>query len=263
MVNENREDIDDIKSLLSQIGLSKGKSQKYAEALVLTHKVDSVTKFQRKVGSDIAGYSATLQLDTDDVELLEEYFKQPMNVSTPPPLSSPSTTANSSSASAVGGAATTTPTHWTCFMTHNWGIGNENHLKVKRINDALKTRGVIPWFDEERMSGDTRLKMVEGIENSDVIVVFITEAYRNKINQGDSRDNCRFEFKHAFEQKGAEFMIPVVMESGMRNARDWTGLLGAALSAHLYIDFSSAFTDDATFDAKVNELVSSIGALLP
>jgi membrane protein involved in colicin uptake len=76
LVNENREDIDDIKSVLSQIGLSKGKSQKYAEALVLTHKVNSVSKFQRKVGSDIAGYSATLQLDTDDVELLEEYFRQ-------------------------------------------------------------------------------------------------------------------------------------------------------------------------------------------
>ena len=118
LVNENREDIDDIKSVLSQIGLSKGKSQKYAEALVLTHKVDSVTKFQRKVGSDIAGYSATLQLDTDDVELLEEYFKQHMNVSTPPPppLSSPGTTANSSVVGAVGGASTRTSNHWTCFM---------------------------------------------------------------------------------------------------------------------------------------------------
>ena len=43
----------------------------------------------------------------------------------------------------------------------------------------------------------------------------------------------------------------------MRNAREWKGLLGAFLSSHLYIDFSSAFTDDAIFDAKVNELVSS------
>ena len=58
-VDDNREDIDDIKSLLSRIGLSEGKSQKYAEVLVLKHKVHSVTKFQRKVGSDIAGYSAT------------------------------------------------------------------------------------------------------------------------------------------------------------------------------------------------------------
>jgi hypothetical protein len=111
------EDIDELKSLLSRIGFSKGESQKYAEVLVLKHKVNTVSKFQRKVGSDIAGYSATLQLDSDDVELLEEYFKQHMNVSSPPPqLSSPGTTANSSVASAVGGASTRTPNHWTCFM---------------------------------------------------------------------------------------------------------------------------------------------------
>ena len=117
LVNDNREDIDDIKSLLSQIGFSRGESQKYAEVLVIKHKVNSVTKFQRRVGSDIAGYSATLQLDTDDVELLEEYFKRHMNVSTPAPrLSSPGTAVNSSVASAVGGASTRTPDHWTCFM---------------------------------------------------------------------------------------------------------------------------------------------------
>ena len=134
---------------------------------------------------------------------------------------------------------------------------------MKRINDAIKARGVIPWFDEERMSGETRQKMVEGIENSDVIVVFVTETYRDKVNQIDGRDNCLFEFNHAFEQKGPAVMIPVVMEPGMRNPRDWTGVLGAALSGHSYIDFSSAFTDDAIFDAKVKELVSSIAALLP
>ncbi len=116
---------------------------------------------------------------------------------------------------------------------------------------------------EERMSGDTRQQMVEGIENSDVIIVFITDTYRTKINQMDGCDNCKFEFKHVFEQKGPSLMIPVVMESGMRNARDWTGLLGAALSTHLYIDFSSAFTDDVVFDAKVNELLSRIHTLLP
>ena len=134
---------------------------------------------------------------------------------------------------------------------------------MKRINDAIKARGIVPWFDEERMSGETRQKMVDGIESSDVIVVFVTEAYRDKVNIDNGRDNCRFEFKHAFEQKGPELMIPVVMEPCMRNTREWKGILGASLSTHLYIDFSSAFTDDAIFDAKVKELVSSINALLP
>ena len=117
-VSEKRADIDAIKQLLETIGLSPSGSSRCAEILVVDQKVDSVVKFQRKVGSDIAGYSATLQLDTDDVELLEEYFKQHMNVSTPPPppLSSPGTAANSSVASAVGGASTRTPDHWTCFM---------------------------------------------------------------------------------------------------------------------------------------------------
>ena len=121
-VAEKQPDIDAIKQLLVTIGISLTDAGRHAESLVLDHKVNSVTKFQRKVGSDIAGYSATLQLDTDDVELLEEYFNQHTNVSTPPPppppprLSSPSSTANSSAASAVGGAATRTPNHWTCFM---------------------------------------------------------------------------------------------------------------------------------------------------
>ena len=115
-VSEKRADIDAIKQLLETIGLSPSGSSRCAEILVVDQKVDSVVKFQRKVGSDIAGYSATLRLDTDDVELLEEYFKRQMSVSTPPPLSSPGTTANSSVASAVGGASTRTPDHWTCFM---------------------------------------------------------------------------------------------------------------------------------------------------
>ena len=84
LVNENREDIDDMKSLLSGIGFSKSESQKYAEALVIKHKVNTVSKFQRKVGRNIATYSDALRLDTDDVELLEEYFRQHLNVSTPP-----------------------------------------------------------------------------------------------------------------------------------------------------------------------------------
>ena len=92
-------------------------------------------------------------------------------------------------------------------------------------------------------------------------MLFITEAYRDKVNIDNGRDNCRFEFQHAFEKKGPELMIPVVMEPCMRNVGDWTGVLGAALSAHLYIDFSTAFTDDAIFDAKVKELVRSIGCV--
>ena len=132
---------------------------------------------------------------------------------------------------------------------------------MKRINEAVQKRGLVTWFDENQLNGNTIDGMAKGIENSDVIVVFITDEYRNKVNGGESRDNCKFEFLHAHMQKGPELMIPVVMEPGMRNPREWTGALGFTLSTHLYVDFSSAFTEEALFDTKIDELVSKISAL--
>ncbi len=81
--------------------------------LVLDHKVDSEKKFHRKVRSDIAGYSAVLQLDADDVELLEEYF-QHMNASSSP---SPAITSGGASIASIGGGSVAkTQKHWNCFM---------------------------------------------------------------------------------------------------------------------------------------------------
>ena len=36
-------------------------------------------------------------------------------------------------------------------------------------------------------------------------------------------------------------MIPVVMENGMRDQKEWKGTLGAVLGSHKYVDFSEAF----------------------
>jgi len=42
------------------------------------------------------------------------------------------------------------------FLTHDWGKdteGRDNHKRVSRINVALQKRGIITWFDEDRMEG--------------------------------------------------------------------------------------------------------------
>ena len=41
------------------------------------------------------------------------------------------------------------------------------------------------------MEGLVRDKMVEGVENTESMVVFITEAYQNKVNGPDMKDNCK------------------------------------------------------------------------
>ena len=49
------------------------------------------------------------------------------------------------------------------FLTHAWGddIGkHHNHERVAKINEELKKRGVITWFDGEKMKGSFIIKRV-------------------------------------------------------------------------------------------------------
>lgn len=125
------------------------------------------------------------------------------------------------------------------FLTHDWGVdelGRDNHARVSQVNVKLKELGLTTWFDSERLSGRILHQMTEGIDNAACVVVFVTERYMHKINNGDGRDNCQFEFEYAFRQKGTKFIIPVVMEARMRNPMKWVGVFGAAVGGLLYID---------------------------
>lgn len=252
------------KFFVDHCGLSSLKASVLAKELVCTEHIDTIKKLEslqkrNKLLHILQTHQTPCELSPLDIECIGDYLNELLN--------DPVRKLSNNDAAAVGGGriVTTAPTTvpWNCFMTHNWGVGNENHLKVKRMNEALQQRGILTWFDGERMDGDTRQQMIEGIENSTVVVVFVTDAYRTKVNQADDRDNCRFEFKYAFEQKGTQFMIPVVMEPEMRNPKEWRGYLGATLGTKLFIDFSDAFNDETIFEAKINELHSRISSLLP
>mmetsp|Transcript_15949 Transcript_15949/g.23305 ORF Transcript_15949/g.23305 Transcript_15949/m.23305 type:complete len:141 (+) Transcript_15949:255-677(+) len=82
------------------------------------------------------------------------------------------------------------------FLTHDWGVGQANHRRVAEINDALKEKGLITWFDTERMEGDVREKMQQGIIHCKCVVVFITKNYMEKVASNNELDNCRLEFKY-------------------------------------------------------------------
>ena len=96
--------------------------------------------------------------------------------------------------------------------------------------------------------------MAEGIENTQCMVVFITAEYRNKVNGTELRDNCHFEFAYAVQQLGPQRMVPVVMEAGMRNTRDWKGILGANLGNLLYVDMSDVVQGSELFYTRVGEI---------
>jgi hypothetical protein len=144
------------------------------------------------------------------------------------------------------------------FLTHDWGmdeLNRDNHERVARIKDALKSTGFITWFDSERMTGDIADQMVAGIDNASVIIVFVTQRYMNKVNGSDANDNCRKEFKYAVQKRLSTKMIPVVMEPRMKDIRgSWTGLVQMELGNILYVDFSN----DNDFQSAIQQLKAEI-----
>ena len=73
---------------------------------------------------------------------------------------------------------------WAVFLSDDWGVDSLkrcNHSRVGRVNTALKGAGFRTWYDAEQMSGDIVTKIVEGIDNSSTVAVFITYNYLNKV----------------------------------------------------------------------------------
>jgi len=124
------------------------------------------------------------------------------------------------------------------FLTHTWvkdELNRDNHARVATVNKFLKAQEFKTWFDDDKMVGHIYQKMAEGIDDSDIILVFITKTYMEKLNS-KGHDNCKDEFTYAVSQK--KKMIPIVMEPCMRDQIQWVGLLGFKLGAYLYVDMS-------------------------
>jgi hypothetical protein len=144
------------------------------------------------------------------------------------------------------------------FLTHDWGIdelGRATHDRVAVINKELKSLGFVTWFDSDKMTGDVVDHMVSGIDNTSVIVVFVTQRYMSKVNGSNANDNCRKEFKYATDTKSSLNMIPVVMEPRMKDIRrSWVGLMRLELGNILYVDFSN----DNDFQSAIQQLKAEI-----
>ena len=147
------------------------------------------------------------------------------------------------------------------FLTHSWvkdGLGRDTHSRVSMINDYLKSRGLVTWFDGDRMEGEIVDQMVNGIDKSAVIVVFVTTAYIEKVASRNPNDNCRKEFNYATRTKTASKMVPVPMEPACLNPSQWSGPVNMELGGKLYkAQFSGDVYDDS-FKAQASNLYDEI-----
>ena len=111
------------------------------------------------------------------------------------------------------------------FLTHDWGtdeLGRNNHERVSAVNDALKQLGYKTWFDSDRMTGDIVDTLCDGIDNTRLVLVFVTQKYAKEVQSGQDNDTKKLEFKYAMRRKGATKMIPIIMEERMKNSGKYT-----------------------------------------
>ena len=143
------------------------------------------------------------------------------------------------------------------FLSHNWGVDNsvrDNHFRVSLINKELQDIGYKTWFDGDRMKGDLFKQMSQGIENTQSVIVFITQKYIDKVDGDNAGDNCKNEFNYAAIKKTSSNMVAVLMEREICDTRKWTGPVGLHLSTKMYIDMSGDLKKKTYLSQQMNLL---------
>eukprot|EP01040_Poterioochromonas_malhamensis_P007341 gene7341-biopygen1352 len=130
------------------------------------------------------------------------------------------------------------------FLSHDWGIDDRNHRRVKYISEALKMRGFIPWIDDERLVNVVDERIVDGMDHTEVLLIFLTENYQKKVNGQNSQDYCQREFLYGMDKLRKERTIVVVLDSSLTDTSRWTGLFRFNLTGVLYQNLSNVFRED-------------------
>lgn len=144
-----------------------------------------------------------------------------------------------------------------CLLSHDFGIdqyGRNVHERVMVINNALRAKGLITWYDEQKPTVEVVNHVTTAINRSRSIVCFFTKAYFEKVVGNFPTDHCHLEFGFTLSKKHPSLIIPVVMEEQVANPQTWPGNIGLALSTVSALNF----IDDNNFEAKIEDLYQRI-----
>ena len=111
------------------------------------------------------------------------------------------------------------------------------------------------------MQGNIQKKMAEGIDNSKCILVMVTQRYMEKVNSGDTKDNCCFEFQYSHDSFGSSRMIAIVVEDRMTRKSNWKGIFKGVLGPNLYISLVN-HNDPVVFETKMQLLAGEINRIV-
>jgi len=126
------------------------------------------------------------------------------------------------------------------MISYNWGV----QPLVLKLAKALKSAGFKVWLDVEQMHGSTLERMAEALENSSLVLICVSEKYKDS-------PNCRLEGEYCASLRKP--FIPLMMQSKYKP----NGWLGILLGSRLY----HRFADEADWDSKITGLINEIQQL--
>jgi hypothetical protein len=101
-----------------------------------------------------------------------------------------------------------------------------NRELVLKIKERLESYGFKIWIDINDIHGSSLESMANAIENSFVVLICISERYRESIN-------CQAEAQYAFKLKKP--IIPLILQKGFENVSGWLGIL---MGDKIFINFT-------------------------
>ena len=103
---------------------------------------------------------------------------------------------------------------------------NHHHQELcKKIKTEIEKEKINVWFDEDNIHGSCLDTCGKVIENSDCIIICMSEKYKQSVY-------CRAEAEYAFVLKKP--IVPLIMEAGYK-ADGWLGMI---LGSKIYVDFT-------------------------
>ena len=124
------------------------------------------------------------------------------------------------------------------MISYQW----DNQDVLIEVKNRLQASGYRVWMDLEQMGGSTLETMAKAVENSSVVLVCVSQKYKES-------PNCRSEAEYAYQLR--KDIIPLMMQRKYQ-ADGWLGML---VGTKLWIDFQSR----QLIDAGVGKLIKELG----
>ena len=124
------------------------------------------------------------------------------------------------------------------MISYQW----DSQEVLVEVKNRLQASGYRVWMDLEQMGGSTLEAMAKAVENSSVVLICVSERYKES-------PNCRSEAEYAYQLR--KDIIPLMMQRKYRG----DGWLGMLVGTKLWFDFQSKHV----LEQGVTKLIRELG----